>query len=125
MGKSVITIAGKRKIILARKGEKPLPKIKGMAIGDGASSENGILQPTEYDNKLKNELIRKEIESSELVSDTCCRYKCSLKKEELAGKKISELALYDEEDDLIAIRTFAPKEKDDDMEMVFEVDDQF
>jgi hypothetical protein len=46
-----------------------------------------------------------------------------LEKTELAGYKISELALYDEDGDLVAIKNCLPKGKDDDLEMTFQIDD--
>ena len=46
-------------------------------------------------------------------------------KETLAGQTINEVALYDEDGDLLAIKSFSDKGKDGDMEMVFEILDKF
>ena len=73
----------------------------------------------------QNELLRKPVDNFVAVSSTCYRYKCTLEESELAGKDINEIALYDAENDLVAIKTFRNKGKDDDMEMIFEIDDTF
>ena len=41
------------------------------------------------------------------------------------GNAISEIALYDTDGDYVGLKTFRTKYKDEDMEMVFELDDQF
>lgn len=125
MAKSVITLVSKKKMIAARKGENRLPRIAGIAIGDGAETDGVISEPLEEDVMLKNELLRREYASCEKISDTCYRYRMELGASELAGKSINEAALYDEEGDLLAIRVFTGKLKDDDMEMAFEFDDRF
>ena len=43
----------------------------------------------------------------------------------LAGQTNNEVALYDEDGDLLAIKAFSNKGKDGDMEMVFEILDKF
>ena len=53
------------------------------------------------------------------------RYECTLENDELVGQYISELALYDEDGDLVAIKNFLRKGKDSDLEMVFQMDDEF
>lgn len=124
--KSIITLVAKKKMVRARKGEIDLPVIAGIAIGDGAAETDGnLILPSEEENCLKNELLRREYSKCEKVSETCFRYRMELKADELAGKKISEAALYDAEGDLLAIRVFAEKPKDADMEMAFEFEDRF
>lgn len=67
----------------------------------------------------------KRLGGHEYLNDTVCRYSCTLEASELAGKSISELALYDADGDLIAIKNFSGKGKDDDLEMTFNIDDTF
>lgn len=123
---SIITVTAKRKMVRARKGEIALPVVAGIAIGDGAIDEDGnLIPPSEGEPSLKNELLRREYSRCEAVSDTCFRYRMELAADELAGKKINEAALYDAEGDLLAIRVFAGKPKDADMEMAFEYEDRF
>lgn len=123
---AVTTKKAREKMVKARAGEIVLPKITHMAFGNGGVDENGTpIFPSGEDTSLKNELIRKVIDGHVFITDTTCRYSCTLFKEELAGKAINELALLDEEGDPVAFKTFSNKIKDGDMEMIFEVDDQF
>ena len=117
---TTITKLGKNKVLKARAGIKALPPITQMAFGNGA---NGA--PSEDDNTLKNELLRKDLSGIKHVTETNCRYICTLTKVELADTTINELALCDEEGDLVMIRTCSDKNKDDDEEMTFEFDDKF
>lgn len=126
MADSVVTITARRKMVRARAGVSGLPAITGMAFGDGAVGAGGeIVTPQPEDTVLKNELLRKPVDGYEEISETCYRYSCALERGELIGKNINELALYDADGDLVAIKSFLPKGKDDDMEMVFDVDDKF
>jgi len=122
--KAVTTTVAKKKMLLARAGEKPLPKIAQMAFGcGGANAQGEAMEPSEGQGSLKDELIRKDIEKHEAVSDTQVKYFCTLEEGELAGESISEIALVDAEGDLVAIKNCAPKVKDDDWKMTFIVSD--
>lgn len=124
--KTVITRIAKKKMIQARNGEIALPAIAGIAVGDGAATEDGgLTAPSETDNQLKNELLRREYMKCEKMSETCYRYRIELGEDELAGKGINEAALYDAEGDLLAIRAFTGLPKEEAMEMAFEFDDKF
>lgn len=119
---STITVIGRKKMAQARAGVKALPKIAGMAFGTGAV-QNGEVQPP--GETLFTEELRKEIDGYTAVSDTCYRFMCTLEKDELVDKTLNEIALYDTEGDIVAIKTFTNKSKDSDMQMIFEIDDQF
>lgn len=124
MAKSVITVKAREKMAKARAGVIQLPIITGMAFGDGGVNEAGaVLEPSGTSTTLGNELLRKEIDGFEQIDTTSFRYKCTIAKSELAGKKISEAALYDADGELVGIKNFSPKGKDADMEMIFEIDD--
>ena len=58
-------------------------------------------------------------------NDTTCRYECTLAESELAGKEISEIGLYDTNGDIVCIKTFTRKGKDDDVEQTYVLDDIF
>lgn len=119
---AVITSIGRAKMAQARAGIKVLPSIVGMAFGTGAVKDGEVQAPGE---ELYNEVLRKEVDGYTCVTEQCYRYTCTLGKDELSGEEISEIALYDAEGDLVGIKTFMAKGKDSDMEMVFEIDDQF
>lgn len=123
---SVITKTAREKVMKARAEGLVIPKIVGVAFGKGGVTPSGeVIQPDEEQTTLNSELLRKEIDGYEYVSDLVCRYTCTLTSSELAGEDISEMALYDEEDDLVAIKNFTAKGKDSDLEMGFQIDDSF
>ncbi|MBS6517428.1 MAG: phage tail protein [Clostridium sp.] len=126
--KGIVTETGRKKLCTAHAGDYCLPKILYMAFGNGGLSEEGIVrEPTGRENILYSELLRKEIEKHSYTDETqtTCRYTARLEKPELSNQSISELGLYDEENDLVAIKTFLPKRKDEDMEFIFDMDEVF
>lgn len=126
MADAVITKKARNKMLRARAGEILLPKITGFAFGGGGVDDSGsVLTPDADQETLHSELLRKEIDGYTMLSDTTCRYECTLENEELAGESISEIALYDADGDLVAIKNCMPKGKDGDFEMVFQIDDMF
>lgn len=123
---AVVTLIARAKMIKARAGISPLPKIAGIAFGDGgADSENQVLEPDGGQTALNHELLRKPIDRHTILSETKCRYECTLEQGELTGAYISEAALYDADGDLVAIKNFLPKGKDSDLEMTIQMDDEF
>ena len=127
MSDSIVTNIAKKKIVQARAGLIPaLPKTIGMAFGDGAASGSAIRMPLDTDVSLQHELHRQLIDSVILQPDEIsAMYVTTLAKETLAGQTINEVALYDEDGELLAIKAFSNKGKDGDMEMVFEILDKF
>ncbi len=122
---SIITKIARKKMAEARKGIIELPPIKSIALGDGGLDGDGNpIVPLEQDVGLKNELLRRDYDSSVRLSDTSFRYRIDLKRE-LLGKEISEIALFDAEGDMLSIKTFLPKVVEEDMEISFEIDDKF
>lgn len=122
----IITKKARKNMVQARAGDITLPRIIGMAFGDGGVDSLGnVMKPLETQEVLVSELLRKEIDGFEFVDDTTCRYQCTLLESELAGKYISELGLYDENGDIACIKNFTAKGKDGDMEMTYTVDDVF
>ncbi|MBO5093924.1 MAG: phage tail protein [Lachnospiraceae bacterium] len=120
----ITTIAAKKKILLARAGMGQVQQIVEMAFGSGGVDEDGnVITPAEEQMNLNNEIYRKEITDIEVVSDTKIKYCCELSEDELAGSRISELALVDAEGDIVTIKNFAPKEKDNDFTFTFKVND--
>ena len=127
MSQSVVTNLAKAKMVKVRAGIiNKFPKIVGMAFGDGAKQGTDYRIPLPTDISLQNELLRQEVDGAELRSDgISVIYTCILPKETLGGKSINEIALYDEEGDLVAIKSFSDKGKDSDMEMTFTIIDKF
>lgn len=125
MGRSVVTTIAIRKMLEARAGIRPLARIVGFAFGDGAVIDGIVKKPDPNYPYLQNEVYRQENDGYVVISDTCIRYTCTLAKGTLKGSRINEMALYDSDGDLIAIKSFLDKGKDEDIEMAFEIDDTF
>ena len=124
MADAVVTLAARKKMVQARAGETPLPKIMGVVFGSGGVDADGnVITPERTQTALKQEILRKPVDKYTFLSDTKCRYECTLAEGELTGEYISEAALYDEEGDLVAIKNFLPKGKDSDLEMTIQIDD--
>ncbi len=127
MADSIVTNIAKKKIVQARAGLiSNLPRTIGMAFGDGAINGSEIRMPLATDISLQHELHRQLIDGVALQADKISvMYVTTLAEETLAGETINEIALYDEDGDLLAIKVFSNKGKDGDMEMVFEILDKF
>lgn len=122
----IITKKSREKLVKARAGAIQLPKIVGMVFGDGGVDASGnVIPPTESQSGLTNEIFRKELDGYNFPADTTCRYECTLTESELAGEEISEIGLYDSEGDVVCIKTFKRKGKDDDVEQTYTLDDIF
>lgn len=62
---AVVTKKARNKMLKARAGDLVLPKITGMAFGDGGVDGAGsIIAPSVEQTELHNELLRKEIRRS-------------------------------------------------------------
>lgn len=123
--KQVITEAKRKKIAKALHDTGTISKIKYIAVGSGGVDENNeVLSPSETATALKHELLRKEYTSSQKISDTCYEYTLVIEANELVGEYISEIALIDEDNDIIAIANFLSKGKDQ-MEDSFAIQDMY
>ena len=122
--KAITTIIAKKKMLLARAGQRELPAITQMVFGSGGVDTYGeALEPDEEQRELREEIYRKNIEKVEVVSDIQIRYYCTLEENELIDKDISEIALADADGDLVAIKNFKAKGKDSDFQMIFKIND--
>lgn len=126
MANGIVTLKGRSKMVKARAGDISLPPITEIAFGNGGTDENGtVLQPSTMTTSLNNEILRVPVDGHELISDTTCRYSYRIKRNELGGETINELGLFDSEGDLVIVKNFGNKVKDEDQEMIFEIDDEF
>ena len=123
--KSIITALRRRKMAEATNLTGQIAKAKWIALGSGgADSQGGVISPDETVKSLANEKIRKEIIKSKKTSDTSYEYYIELSESELVGEYISELALIDEDGDIIALSNFLPKGKDS-IETTFAIEDSY
>ena len=89
MAGTTVTTLAKKKMVKARAGISSLPKIVGMAFGDGGVDSGGTVKPHSADqNTLHHELLRKNVDGYEVLSDTKIRYRCTLAENELANTYI-------------------------------------
>lgn len=126
MAQGVITLKAREDFAKAHAGDIALPHIVQMAFGSGGlDTEGNPIATTGEEVALRNELLRKEIDSHSYPETTTCRYSVRLDKVELANQVISEQGLFDENGNLVAYKTFLGKGKDDDMEFIFDMDEIF
>ncbi len=122
----VITRNARMKLAKARAGAITLPRVVGMAFGNGGVNADGtVIEPPDSQTALVGELLRKPVDGYSFPEDCICRYECTLLENELAGAEISEIGLYDEDGDIVCIKNFTRKGKDDDVEQTYVLDDIF
>ena len=69
MAGTTVTTLAKKKMVKARAGISSLPKIVGMAFGDGGVDSGGTVKPHSADqNTLHHELIRKNVDGYEVAA---------------------------------------------------------
>lgn len=123
--KNVITKKRRMKMAEASHTTGQLAKISHIALGSGGVTESGeVIVPLAENVQLNNEIIRKAYTSSQKVSDTVYAYTIKLEEDELVGSFISELALIDEDGDVVAFSNFLPKGKDE-TEVTFTIEDNY
>lgn len=69
-------------------------------------------------------MVRKPYTSSTKTSDTSYEYTIKLEEDELVGTFISEMALIDEDGDVVAFSNFLAKGKDE-TEVTFTIEDNY
>lgn len=112
---AVILTQYRKKIAAHMAGKGTLHKIKYMAFGDGGHTpENEAVPPSEEQTALKHEVLRKELVNVRQEDDFSVTGKGAIEPHELVGTSLSEAALIDENGDLVGIKTFAPKTKEED-----------
>ena len=119
--KSIITALRRKKMAEATNSTGRIAKAKWIALGSGGVDSQGeVIAPSESDNRLTAEVITK----SKKTSDTSYEYSIELSESELVGTYISELALIDEDGDVIAFSNFLSKGKDN-IETTFVIEDSY
>lgn len=123
--KQIITDMKRKKMAEATHSTGRIPLVKYIAVGSGGVNAAGeVISPSSKGTSLNHELLRREYNSSKKISDNCFEYTIIIKAEELVGEYISEIALIDEDNDLVAVANFLPKGKDT-MEDSFAIQDSY
>ena len=82
MAGTTVTTLAKKKMVKARAGISSLPKIVGMAFGDGGVDSGGTVKPHSADqNTLHHELLRKNVAMKAFLkkgkdADMECVFEC-------------------------------------------------
>ena len=127
MSATTVTRKAKKKMVEARAGISTLPRITKMAFGTGGVNSSGtVIDHTETQNALYQEVLRKDIDGYTVIDETKIRYACTIEAGDItAGTAISEVGLIDSAGDFVALKSFYAKGIDSDMETIFECDDTF
>lgn len=103
-----------------------VPRVKYMAFGSGGLDADGNpKQPSGAATQLEKEEGRYTVAEPTFPVDMTARFSATVPETDLAGKKLSEVGLFSEDNVLYAIRNMSPKEKDSDEEMEFTHDLEF
>lgn len=123
--KSVITKIRRKKMAEASHTTGTVAKITHIALGSGGVNADGtVIVPLAENVALKKEVVRKPYASSTKTSDTSYEYTIKLEEDELVGTFISEMALIDEDGDVVAFSNFLAKGKDE-TEVTFTIEDNY
>lgn len=123
--KSVITKIRRKKMAETSHTTGKIAKITHIALGSGGVDGSGnVIVPLPENVQLKNEVVRKPYTTSKKTSDTSYEYTIKLEENELVGTFISEMALIDEDGDVVAFSNFLAKGKDE-TEVTFTIEDNY
>ena len=110
----------------AHAGDTPLRPITGMAFGNGGVDEIGNPVPPDATKKsLTNELYRKGVDNHSYPTSTSVTFTCTLTEDELNDKELSEVGIVDSAGNIVAVKTFKKKHKDNETEITFEWTEKF
>ena len=71
----VITRNARMKLVKARAGAITLPRVVGMAFGNGGVNADGtVIEPPDSQTALASELLRKPVDGFSFPEDCICRY---------------------------------------------------
>ena len=123
--KSVITKIRRKKMAEASHTTGTVAKITHIALGSGGVNADGtVIVPLAENVALKKVVVLKPYTSSTKTSDTSYEYTIKLEEDELVGTFISEMALIDEDGDVVAFSNFLAKGKDE-TEVTFTIEDNY
>lgn len=127
MANTVVTEKARIKMAEARHTTGMIPKVQYIALGTGGCMADGTIRvPLAEDVQLEKEILRKVYSGSEKKTNTCYTYMAHVLPEDgIMGRRISELALIDEEGDTLLISCFPPKEMVDGVENEFVIYDDY
>lgn len=124
---SVTTTKAREKFAKAHIGDEPLPAITQVAWGDGGHdpATGAATPPDANSNVLGGEFLRKAIDAHSFPTTTTLRMTVSLQLTEGNGENVSACALVDADGDLVAVKHFTPKGKDNETVIEIDWDEEF
>lgn len=125
MGDAVLLNQAKRKMLRMRFDGSNGWEIAKFVFGTGLGQDGKPYEPDAEQTELKNEILRKDLDSKMKINDSCYRYSGMLSEIEGNGQYISEIGLVDSDGMLICVKTFDRKQKNLEAEMTFRIDDMF
>lgn len=125
MGDAVLLNQAKRKMLRLRFDGNGGFKIAKFVFGTGLGDDGRPYEPDAGQTELRNEILRKDLDSKSRINNSCYRYSGMLSEIECNGQHISEIGLADSDGMLICVKTFDRKLKNLEAEMTFRIDDMF
>jgi phage-related tail fiber protein len=115
MAEAITLNSYRQRIAAAMTGGAPLSPVAFMAFGDGGHNPDGTPKPPlNTATALYHEVLRKPLASIVQEDPFSVTGKGTVETNELIGVAVSEAALIDTNGELIGIKTFAPKFKEND-----------
>ena len=113
---AVLTTYFREQIAAHMAGKSTLAPLKYMAFGDGGHDPTTMepLAPSENQTSLNHECLRKELTLIKQEDSLSVTGKGSIESSELVGTYLSEAALIDSNGNVIGVKNFAPKIKEND-----------
>lgn len=115
MADSVLTTAFRERIAARNAGKSALPAFAYLAFGTGGHDPDTleVVPVSASQTALNSEVLRKAATSINQEDSLSITVKASVAASELNGEYISECGLLDEDGNLVAVKNFSPKIKEE------------
>jgi len=120
------TVKAREKFAKAHKGDITFPTVAQIAFGNGGHDAGGQpITPTGNELVVPGEFLKKAVSGLSHPVNTTLRIEGNLDFTEGNGQQVSAAGIYDSDGDLVAVKTFTPKAKDEDTRIEVQWDEQF
>ncbi len=112
MGNEISTVTFREKLAEVTAGTGTLPQASQIAFGnDGVDGSGNPVDPTGLETTVPGQFIQKAL-STVSFTGTTTELEGLLDFDEGNGEEVSAVGIYDADGDLMALKTFTPKNKD-------------